>query len=166
MLSGDKKRSLHVTNTQNSEYINEGKETEKCCTQNHTLVKTMHIYANLAWDFLSHLGNAWAQSILGLLKGYKEAHSICFKARHWQLSYVQNIASESWITWLMLQALRPLAQWCFCWRCWLTTRWLCRTGCFQVSKGACTSTVQSSWLLQADLRIRREKQEPWFACGY
>lgn len=48
MLSGDKKRSLHVINTPHSAYIHEGKETEKFCAQNHMLVKIMHIYADLA----------------------------------------------------------------------------------------------------------------------
>lgn len=47
MLFRDK-RSLHVIDTSNSEYIYEGKETEKCCAQNHMLVKIMHIYVNLA----------------------------------------------------------------------------------------------------------------------
>lgn len=156
MLSGDKKRFLHVINTPNSEYIHEGKETEKCCAQNHMLVKMMHIYANSAWDFLLQLESPWAQSILGLLKVYKETHSMCFKARHWQLSCIQNIASESWITQLMLLALRCLPQRQLCWRCWLT-RWLCRTGCFQVSRGTCNSTMESSWLLQDILKIRRGK---------
>lgn len=48
MLFRDKNRSLHVIDNPNSEYIHEGKETEKSCAQNHMLVKIMHIYANLA----------------------------------------------------------------------------------------------------------------------